>query len=279
MTNFHRGFACVMLAALALATPSANAAEITGEILADSQITPNSSKGAEPAIPLYAMVKAPGAPFKFNQHYSQMPVKWAVELPAEYEDTNYQITEAQVVVYLSKKQPTLWDPSTGQLKLFGTGFSGDSSYTLENWTEGSTYYGPGAATELPLQDPYLIELGTGNRAEDNLEATPWAAGDIGPGYDGTALPAEAIPVTFTLPVNNAQVRDYLKDGLDRGYIMFTIAATYPTLQPQPGQPAIGYPYIVAREGVGNTEHGTIQQAPALTIEVAPQASASNWHLY
>ncbi len=279
MIHFNRGFACAVLAALAIASTPANAAEVTGEILADSQITPNSSKTREPSIPLYAMVKGPGAPYQFNQHYSQMPVKWSVELPNEFEGTNYQITDAQVVVYLSKKQPTLWTPSSGEIKLFGTGFSGESSYTLENWSEDSGYFGPGAASALPLQDPYLIELGTGNRAEDNLQATPWATGDIGPGYDGTAAPADAIPVTFNLPVNNPQVRDYLKDSLDRGLIMFTIAATYVAGQPGPGAPATGYPYLVAREGVGNNEHGTIQQAPAITIEVAAPASVSNWHLY
>lgn len=277
MSNMYSRIASSIVAAFALACAPVSAEVVTGVLVSDSQVTPNHSTGTRPSVPLYAMVKDETTVFHFNQHYSQMPIKWTLELPEGMENSNYEITSASVLAYLSAASP-LFNPNSGELKMFGTGFSGESAYTLANWTEASGYHGPTAASATPLQDPYLIELGTGTRAEDNLEATPWAVGVIDPAdFDGTAELTEAVPVRFHFDVNNAQVRDYLKAGLDNGLIMFTVASTYPAGQPGGASP--GYPALVTKEGVGNSEHGTVQQAALLTIDVSQQASASNWSLY
>lgn len=271
-------FALVAVAAVALATP-AGAATVVGVDVADSQITPNHSTGTSKAIPLYAFIKDESTVFTFNSHYSQMPIKWTLDVPTELEGTNYVITSASVTLYQQANEG-FWDPTAGDLKLFKTAFSGDTGETAASWTEAKGYYGPGAASATPLQDPYLSELGTGDRAEDDLTATAWAVGEVDSSYDGSTIPTEAVPIRFYFDVNDSEIRQYLHDGLDAGFIMFTVASTHAASQPgSGGGDPVDYPRIVTKEGVGDPAYGTIQKAPTLTIEISGQASARDWNLY
>lgn len=271
-------FAVAAACALAVAATS-HGAMVVGVDVADSQITPNHSTGSSKAIPLYAFVKPDPPPFQFNAHYSQMPIKWTLDLPDDLEGTNYQVTSASVTVYQQAGE-AFWNPADGQIKLFKTAFSGGSGETSGTWTEAEGYYGPGAATPTPLQDPYLSELGTGNHAEDNLSATPWAVGQVDSSYNGSSNPTDAVPIRFVFDTNNPEIRQYLKDGLNTGYIMFTMASTFAASMPgSGGSTPVDYPKIVTKEGLSDASLGASRKAPTLTIDVSGPAAASNWQLY
>ncbi len=258
-----------------LGTP-AQAGTVNGVLTGDANLTPNHSTGTGKTIPVYAFYKDETSPYMFNRHYSSMHMKWTVALPPELENTPYAITSARIVLWQAANADA-WNPASGQLKMFATGITGQNGFTEATWTETQGYVGPGVVSATPLQDPYLIELGTGNRAEDNLAATPYSVGTFDPSYDGSASPAEAFPITFNLDVSNSDVRQQLRDDLESGIAMWSLVGTFPAAQP--GGPPATYPRLVTKEGVSEPANGTLQQAPALIMEISTHSAASNWDLY
>lgn len=266
-------------AALLLATISApvhGATAINGTLTGDAYITPNNSSGTAKVIPLFAFYKDENSTFFFNRHYSTMIMKWSLAIPAELVGKSYFITSAKVVLWQAANQQN-WDPAAGKIKLYATGISGDNSFTTQTWTEAQGYVGPSAVSATPAQDPFMVELGTNNRAEDNLSAIPWAFGEFDPSYDGSAVPTEAFPITFNLDVSNPVVREKLRNDLQTGISMWTAGATFEAAQP--GGVPTKYPRLVTKEGATDPAYGTLQQAPAIVIEVSTTSAARNWELY
>lgn len=273
--------ASALVLSQAAAQAPAQPTVVSGTIVADSQITPNSSSGVKETIPVYAYYRDENSPnpFTFNFHYSQMPVKWTLELPDELEGAGYSITSATVIAYQAPVT-AVWQPEDFQIKLFKTGFESSRPENVANWTEANGYYGPGAATTTPLQNPYLSELGTGAHAENVSTATAWSLGIVGPGYDGTSSPTDAVPVTFPLDVNNAEIEAYLREGLNNGAIMFTIVSSFPGIMPGGGGGTpTDYPKFISREGALKDSLGASRSATRLLIEVTPESSVADWEIY
>lgn len=272
--------ASALVLSQAAAQAPTTSALVNGTLVADSQITPNHSTGSRETIPVYAYYRDESDPnaFMFNLHYSQMPVKWTLELP-DLGGASYTITSATVIAYQAPVA-AVWQPADFQIKLFKTGFDPSFPVNVANWTESNGYVGPGAATATPPQNPYLSELGTGNRAENNATAIAWSVGTVGAGYDGTSAPTDAVPVTFPLDVNNVEIEAYLREGLDNGAIMFTIVSTFPGLMPGGGGGTpTDYPKLISKEGAGNSAMGENRSATRLIIEVTPASSVADWEIY
>jgi len=265
--------------ALVISTASlqAEVTTITGTLVGDAKIDPNSSTGTGGSVPLFAFYKSDPPEFAFNSHYSTMIIKWNLTVPPALVGQPLKVKSAKVVTWNQKDAAATWVPGQFDLKMYATGITGDNGFTTATWTETQGYVGPGAVKPLPPQDPYLVELGTGLRAEDNLNATAWSYGEVSPVYNGTVPPAEAFPITFNLDVNNPEIQSRLKTNLADGIAMWSIVSTYPAAF---GGPGSSYPRLVAKEGVGNTTYGTLQQAPALILEVEPvQSSVRDWVMY
>lgn len=270
-----------LLAAAVLAASTASAqTTVVGDLTDDRYMNPNppvsTSDGTRTLAPIFAFPKDEETTFQFNQHYSMLYMKWDLELPAELEGQELALSSATVTVWQRAGRGE-WDPNEYEIKLFAVEFTGESGVTAETWTEATPYFGPTSSSPTPLMDPFFRELGTGLRAEDNLEATPWALGVVDPSFDGSEVPTEAFPITFTLDVSNPEIRDWILDDFDRGFAFWVIASTFPASQPGTGASA-DYPRLVTKEGVSNPDFGTLQQAPRLEVVVSPAASVGDWML-
>lgn len=260
-------FAAIIAGAVALAASSASAATVVGVDVGDQYLSPHSgNKAGAAVVPVFCY---PDENFPFNYHYSSMPTKWTLDLPTELEGKTLKVTSATITVWNSKLNGG-WDPSAHQIQLYNAGVTGANGFTRDTWTESDAHYNQAGN----VQDPYLVELGTGLHAEDNPNATPWAVGVVDASYTGQASPTEAFPITFTLDVNNVEIQAQLKTDLANGYSMFALASNFPA-----AQSGGVYPGLVTKEGVTDAQNGTLQQAPVLTIEVIEAAGVGDWNLY
>jgi len=253
----------VIAAALAVNHNSASAAQIVGVDVGDAYCAPHGANGTGINVPLFV-----DPTHFFNYYYSTMPVKWTLQLPPELQGKPLKVTAATITIWASKASSG-WDP-TKKFQVFNSGVSGNHGFTRDNWTESNIWYTPGSAEE---QDPFLLDL-SGNHAEDNEHATPFAEGVVDPSYTGGTM-TDAVKVTFSLDVNTSTIQQRLLDDLAAGYSMFAIAGNFPTTQGG-GDP---YPRVVTKEGVSDASNGTSQKAPALVIEVQDNSSVADWNVY
>ncbi|MCB9770116.1 MAG: hypothetical protein H6752_18095 [Candidatus Omnitrophica bacterium] len=155
-----------------------------------------------------------------------------------------------------------WVPSvTETIQLFAVGYG--PTYTEATWNEFSAVRANGAGP--PTQrDPYPMTL-SGERAENEIGAQPWAV--------GVPAPATAVarPIEFELDLFNPIVREYVQEGLNKGSLTFAVSST---LIPSSSVAAPGtLPRIIFKEGVP-IHPGS--QAPKLTIELAPDTGVTDY---
>jgi len=274
--NIKKSFFAIGLST-ALSLACAETTIITGTVTGDRYHSPHAFSGAtSPVTPLFVNL----GDSTFSVHYSQMPVKWTLTIPPSLVGQSLKVTSASVVLWQAKDSEQLWEPNDGILKLFAVGFTSNNGLSAATWTESQTYIGPGGPINQPQQDPFLVELGTGLRAENNINAVPWATGIVPDYYTGGG-PTEAFPIRFNLDVQNTEVQNKLKTDLQNGYAMWAAVSTFVASDPTgPVGTTYYYPKLVNKEGVGNTAYGTLQNAPALILEVEPvQSGVQVWNLY
>lgn len=230
--------------------------------------------GERELAPLFAFEnEEPPAPqFFFTYFDSNLTAKWDVELPPGVGTGTYSVVSATVEVYL--RPDDTWDPAQGEILLFAAGFTGDNGFTEETWTENTAYFGP-TAFAPGLLDPYPVELGTGDRAEDNPDATPWAVADLDFGSSG-----DAIRATFDLDIADPAIQSKLIADLEQGFSTWILVSNY--LAEQPGgtrREGTPYPNVYTKEAIGSSGTPSNAEAPALTIVIDSATSVGNWHLY
>lgn len=178
-------------------------------------------------------------------------VRWetAPEIPAGLDVEGYLPTRLAVRVW--NAPGAAWLPSvTEVVQLFAVGYG--PTYTESSWTESSAIRANGAGPPT-LRDPYPLTLG-GSRAENQLNAQPWAVGV--PVVDASGI----LSIEFELDLLQPGVRDYVIEGLDVGRLTFAVSSTFipSSSMPVPGS----LPRMVFSEGTV-LYPGT--SAPELTV--------------
>jgi hypothetical protein len=245
--------------------------EVTGTLKNDRWYYPfNATPGSRTQAGIFSFFDGGASGFKFNYRDGQAMIQWELEIPTELQSSSFFVSAARIEFYDSKN--ATWTPGDGDIEAFAAGFG--PTYSEATWTGTETYIGGNPSVLLP-RDPYPRNLGTNTHAEDDLNATPWGIGTAA-GYTGST--SEAFKVVIDLNVYDPDIQAELQADLASGLSSWLITATFPGAQPGPG-PQPSYPNVILSEGVGDTSLGTVQQAPALILELSTAASARNWNLY
>jgi hypothetical protein len=192
----------------------------------------------------------------FDKRDALALVRWDTStlIPPSAGPENYLPTRVTVRVW--EPAGANWPMSATQVvQLFAVGYG--PTYTEAAWSEDSAVVANGLGP--PVQrDPYPLTLG-GARAENNILAQPWAVGVPEPST------ATARAIEFELDVLDPPVLQYLREGLDRGFLTFAVSST---VIPDSSMAVPGtLPRVIFKEG---TILYPGSSAPELSVTLAPE---------
>lgn len=171
----------------------------------------------------------------------------AAGIPAGLGAENYHISAIALTATIGLDGLFLYDPTQDAwftygitelpdtdpgrpLELHGTGFR--NGFTAASFREGSLFSGGSPAK----RNAYALgfdEDGTPRDVTHNVteafESSPWAVGKIEGLTPGEPVPVDTV-VRFTPDLTQPGVTAYLREGLQQGFIWFTLSSLHPAIQ-------------------------------------------------
>lgn len=207
----------------------------------------NPTPGLRPFAPSFAALGIPG----FDDLDSQFLLSWdtGAEVPIGLSLDQYHIARVMVRAQVSNDEQFVYDPTydsyrtllapahpdflpdedTGRpVGLFGVGFR--NGQTLRTWLEQSPYGGvPAVPPAQGARNVFAANMSGGvatdasNHVKDEFEAAPFDIGTIKDGVPGELVAADTW-FDFELDPCDAQQRAYIREALQSGRLMLTIAS-------------------------------------------------------
>jgi hypothetical protein len=180
----------------------------------------------------------------------------------------YTIVSVELILTIESNQTFRYDPTTDPfqvwlpvknaqhqddadlghpIELFGTGFRfGLSAATLTESTPFSPLgsFGKGIRAVFPMSFTNGECVDVSNNIDEMFEPTPFAIGTTNAVSPGELVPAGA-EFHFQLDVADADIHRYLRNALDDGSLVLTIASIFPAEQQQSGT----YPRFYTKENL------------------------------
>lgn len=171
----------------------------------------------------------------------------AAGIPAGLGAENYDISAIILTATIGQDRLFLYDPTQDAwftygmtelpdtdpgrpLELHGTGFR--NGFTAADFQETSAHSG-GTPAERNAYALGFDENGTPRDVTDNVteafESFPWAVGQIEGLVPGDPVPVDSV-VRFTPDLTQPGVAAYLREGLNQGFIWFTLSSLHPAIQ-------------------------------------------------
>ncbi len=285
-------------------THQAFATPLTLNVQEDSWYYPfNSSRGNRTSVPIFAAPLGPG-PQSFNYHDSVMiaffgPDASTPEYTSGLPAADYDFSAVTVTFNHSAASAVTEGVYTWELGVTnGSSFNGvelplylnihgvgADSVDLTTFSETSAYTGlAGAPTGIPRQ-PYplnISDLPTTPSVSEVHAPTSWGTVSVSSDYTPGVANANTFPIEFELTVSNERVKQYIREGLSSGRLLFTIISnapasqfgetnTYPRLEANTlaGKPSAGNP------AAANPGAATI----TFTDFTTPTTSVESWSMY
>jgi hypothetical protein len=207
----------------------------------------NSTPGTRPQASTFSAL--PGDE-EVDNRYGQFVMRFdtaAAGIPAGLGVTNYDISSISFTATISQDRLFLYDPTQDSsitygatalpdldagrpLELHGTGFR--NSFTPATFQENSSFSGGDPvernAYALGFDGSSAPRDVTNNISED-FESSPWAVGQIDGLSPGDEVPVDSI-VHFQPDLSQPGIANYLREGLNQGFIWFTLSSLHPAIQ-------------------------------------------------
>jgi len=228
----------------------------------------NSTPGTRQIASTFSFLPSPGVDDRFGQFLIKFDTV-AAGVPAGLGVENYQIHQIVLtavyastdsVIYDATEDPraslgaagSIPDTDPGRpLELHGTGFRG--GFTASSFQETSPF-----GTRNAYANGFDLTGGArdvSNSVSLGYESYPWAIGEIKTVVDSNAVPREYIPlavgaiipvyahVSFKINLALPGVADYVRQGLNQGFLWFTLSSFHPV----DGQNGVGFPAYFTRD--------------------------------
>ncbi len=216
----------------------------------------NSTPGTRPIASTFSYLPFTGVDDRFGQYLIKFDTV-AAGIPAGLGASNYDVHRLVfTAVYASSDSlpydptedplaslgsaPTMADPDAGRpLELHGTGFRG--GFTAATFEEISPFGSRNAFSSG--FDDNGVARDVSNNVTLGFESHPWAIGKVSEPIDLNAEPhiyqplaaGEVIPVyshvTFEINLGLPGVADYVRQGLNQGFLWFTLSSFHPVTGP------------------------------------------------
>ncbi len=182
-----------------------------------------------------------------DDRFGQFLVKFdtaAAGIPPSLGEENYTLTSLVFRATVSSGG-TIYDPTQddrftyGEMalpdtdagrpaELHGTGFRND--FTASSFVEDSPF---GSGNGRSVRNAYALGFdGTGvprdvsNNIGEDFDSRAWAIGQASGLSPGDAMPADTV-LTFTPDVSDPAIAAYVREGLNRGFVWFTLSSLHP----------------------------------------------------
>lgn len=250
MHNFSH--ALLLLPLLALPYSHAFCGESQGimitEPAADRWMYPaNSTPGTRPQASTFSALPDDE---ETDNRFGQFLIKFdtaAAGVPAGLGVENYDISNISLTATISQDRlflydstqdswitygsPALPDEDAGRpLELHGTGFR--NGFTPVDFQENSFFRGgdPPERNAYPLGfDENSAPRDVTNNVSEDFDSLPWAVGQIDGLSPGDEVPVDSV-VRFQPDLSQPGVSQYIREGLNQGFIWFTLSSLHPAIQ-------------------------------------------------
>lgn len=225
----------------------------------------NSTPGTRTTASTFSYLPFTGEDDRFSQVLLKFDTA-AAGIPAGLGESNYQIDSLFLTAIYFSPDPVIYDstedprascgldasadPDSGRpLELYGTGFRG--GFTEDTFQETSPFGNRNAFAIGAEKDGAFRDVT--NNVTMGFNSEPWAVAKIEapseeePGLYVPLAPGDIIPnysrVTFAVDTAVPGVANYVRQGLDRGILWFTISSLHPVA----GQGGSGFPGFFMKE--------------------------------
>jgi hypothetical protein len=206
----------------------------------------NSTPGTRTQASTFSALPTTGVDNRFGQFVFRFNTA-AAGIPAGLGAANYTLTAISLTATIGQDNLFRYDPTQDAwftygatvfpdedlgrpMELHGTGFR--NGFTASTFQETSAYSG-GSPSQRNAYALGFDETGTPrdvtNNVTDAFDSRPWAVGKIDGLASGELVAVDTV-VHFTPDLTQPGVAAYLREGLNQGFIWFTLSSLHPALQ-------------------------------------------------
>lgn len=207
----------------------------------------NSTPGTRPQASTFsALPDGDGTDDRFGQFVFKFDTV-AAGIPAGLGVENYDVSSISITATIAQDRLFLYDPTQDDrftygamalpdsdpgrpLELHGTGFRNE--FTADTFQEDSAFGGGDDSKRNAFAlafDAAGAPRDVTNNITEDFEPHPFAIGQISGLSPGSEVPVDTV-VQFTIDLSATGVSDYVREGLDRGFIWLTLSSLHPALQ-------------------------------------------------